>query len=189
MKLSKLLVNKFVIEADEISSVDRQPSEKQKYHINVKAHVKYPVKQIDKEHIADEIRYGNHFTLDDLKIHVDHETLKISNFKKQNDFYVFDVEFKGTIKSQKDPLEMDLYFAGARIKQYKIKAEKFSTDYAERWEKTIKEDENPWEKDSPSKGRKMTSQQIKKAKARARRAGRPYPNLIDNMIVIKQAKE
>lgn len=40
----------------------------------------------------------------------------------------------------------------------------------------------PWEKDSPKKKpSKMTSAQKTDAKRRAREAGRPYPNLVDNM--------
>lgn len=44
----------------------------------------------------------------------------------------------------------------------------------------------PWKKSNPRKraGKKskhLTSSQKSSAKARARRAGRPYPNLVDNM--------
>lgn len=38
-----------------------------------------------------------------------------------------------------------------------------------------------WEKQSPkSGGKKLTPEQKAKAKASAKRAGRPYPNLVDN---------
>lgn len=44
----------------------------------------------------------------------------------------------------------------------------------------------PWKKSNPrkragKKTRHLTSSQKSSAKARARRAGRPYPNLVDNM--------
>ena len=41
----------------------------------------------------------------------------------------------------------------------------------------------PWRKANPRKGRstKLTAKQKDAARARAQRAGRPYPNLIDNM--------
>lgn len=51
------------------------------------------------------------------------------------------------------------------------------------------ENEKPWEDNVPSKGKKMTPQQKARAKARAKKAGRPYPNLIDNMAVMKKAKK
>jgi hypothetical protein len=47
----------------------------------------------------------------------------------------------------------------------------------------------PWERAAPAKkkasskrGSKLTSAQKKRAKQRAKRAGRPYPNLVDNML-------
>jgi hypothetical protein len=45
-----------------------------------------------------------------------------------------------------------------------------------------------WEQPSPSKGKtsKLTDSQKKKAKARAKAAGRPYPNLVDNAWAVKQ---
>jgi len=49
--------------------------------------------------------------------------------------------------------------------------------------------DKPWEKDAPSKGKSMTAAQIKSAKARARAAGRPYPNLVDNMAAMKEDAE
>jgi hypothetical protein len=44
----------------------------------------------------------------------------------------------------------------------------------------------PWKKQNPRKrkkqaARKLTAAQEKAAKARAKRAGRRYPNLVDNM--------
>ena len=42
----------------------------------------------------------------------------------------------------------------------------------------------PWSKKNPkpkSQRKKMTPSQVASAKARARAAGRPYPNLVDNM--------
>jgi hypothetical protein len=43
----------------------------------------------------------------------------------------------------------------------------------------------PWKRPNPKKGRstKFTSEQKAEAKERAARAGRRYPNLIDNMYV------
>ena len=45
-----------------------------------------------------------------------------------------------------------------------------------------------WEQPSPSEGKssKLTDSQKKKAKARAKAAGRPYPNLVDNVWAAKQ---
>jgi hypothetical protein len=48
-----------------------------------------------------------------------------------------------------------------------------------------------WRKDAP-KGTKPTTlspKQKAKAKTRAKAAGRPYPNLVDNAAVARQAKE
>jgi hypothetical protein len=40
-----------------------------------------------------------------------------------------------------------------------------------------------WEKDAPkgTKSKALTSKGVKAAKAKARAAGRPYPNLVDNV--------
>lgn len=48
----------------------------------------------------------------------------------------------------------------------------------------------PWKKPSPKKGKSkpLTAEQKEEAKARAKKAGRPYPNLVDNMAVAKKAK-
>ena len=49
----------------------------------------------------------------------------------------------------------------------------------------------PWNKNNPkpkNKRTKMTPAQVKSARARAKKAGRPYPNLVDNMAVKKQSK-
>ena len=46
----------------------------------------------------------------------------------------------------------------------------------------------PWESPNPkpkSKQKKLTSAQKSKAKALAKKAGRTYPNLVDNMRVSK----
>ena len=47
----------------------------------------------------------------------------------------------------------------------------------------------PWEKPNPKKGKptKLTAAQKTEAKARAAKAGRRYPNLVDNMAVLKKA--
>jgi len=55
--------------------------------------------------------------------------------------------------------------------------------------KVAKEEKEVWDKPNPKKTHKhLTPAQIAKAKARARAAGRPYPNLIDNMAVAKEEK-
>ena len=55
------------------------------------------------------------------------------------------------------------------------------------YEKEVKE--AVWDEPAPKgKHGKMTSVQKAKAKARAKKAGRPYPNLIDNMAVMKDKK-
>ena len=49
----------------------------------------------------------------------------------------------------------------------------------------------PWESKNPkpkSKRKKLTSAQKSKAKKLAKKAGRPYPNLVDNMRVMKKKK-
>lgn len=44
-----------------------------------------------------------------------------------------------------------------------------------------------WETKDPSKSdKKLTPEEKAKAKASAKKAGRPYPNLIDNMNVSKK---
>jgi hypothetical protein len=46
-----------------------------------------------------------------------------------------------------------------------------------------------WDKKNPKKtSKKLTSAQKSAAKARAKKAGRPYPNLIDNAAVSKKKK-
>jgi len=47
-----------------------------------------------------------------------------------------------------------------------------------------------WDKPAPKKGKAkhMTEAQIEKAKERAKKAGRPYPNLVDNMAVMRDSK-
>ncbi len=52
----------------------------------------------------------------------------------------------------------------------------------------------PWKKKNPkkksgAKATKLTEAQKDEAKARAKAAGRPYPNLVDNMAVAKKAKK
>lgn len=49
------------------------------------------------------------------------------------------------------------------------------------------DDKPVWEKPSPKKKHKpLTSSQKARAKAMAKKANRPYPNLIDNMRVRKK---
>lgn len=48
----------------------------------------------------------------------------------------------------------------------------------------------PWEKKNPKKGaakKKLTEKQKDEARARAKKAGRPYPNLVDNMAVARKS--
>jgi hypothetical protein len=46
-----------------------------------------------------------------------------------------------------------------------------------------------WDKPNPKrKSTPLSAAQKAAAKARAKKAGRPYPNLIDNMAVSKKAK-
>lgn len=46
-----------------------------------------------------------------------------------------------------------------------------------------------WNKPNPKKKSKaLTPEQKAKAKARAKKAGRPYPNLIDNMAATRKKK-
>lgn len=48
-----------------------------------------------------------------------------------------------------------------------------------------------WDKKRPKKlgsSKKLTSAQKSAAKARAKRAGRSYPNLVDNMAVARKKK-
>ena len=47
-----------------------------------------------------------------------------------------------------------------------------------------------WDEPNPkAKSKKLTASQIASAKARAKKAGRKYPNLIDNMAVAKRKKK
>jgi len=46
----------------------------------------------------------------------------------------------------------------------------------------------PWKKPNPKKTshKKLTPTEKSEAKERARKAGRPYPNLVDNMAIAKK---
>lgn len=49
----------------------------------------------------------------------------------------------------------------------------------------------PWKQKNPkpkNKRKSLSSKQLTAAKARAKAAGRPYPNLVDNMAVSKMRK-
>jgi hypothetical protein len=50
----------------------------------------------------------------------------------------------------------------------------------------------PWKRSNPrnttGKSKKLTTEQKSEARARARTAGRPYPNLVDNMAVAQKRK-
>ena len=46
-----------------------------------------------------------------------------------------------------------------------------------------------WDKPNPKKKHKdLTTKQESAAKARAKAAGRPYPNLVDNMAIARKKK-
>jgi hypothetical protein len=46
-----------------------------------------------------------------------------------------------------------------------------------------------WDKKNPKKkSEKLSPSEKAEAKARAKKAGRPYPNLVDNMAVAKKKK-
>jgi hypothetical protein len=47
-----------------------------------------------------------------------------------------------------------------------------------------------WEKDAPkdAKSKNLSRKQIQSAKASARAAGRPYPNLVDNVAAARTGK-
>lgn len=48
----------------------------------------------------------------------------------------------------------------------------------------------PWDKPNPaSKTKELTESQKRQAKSRAKKAGRSYPNLVDNMAVAKSANK
>lgn len=56
---------------------------------------------------------------------------------------------------------------------------------------TSSHSEKPWKRPAP-KGQahvKLTPESLKKAKAAAAKAGRRYPNLIDNMAAAREQKE
>ncbi len=55
---------------------------------------------------------------------------------------------------------------------------------------TTKAKKKPWKKDAPTKSKHTTlsAKSKKKAKAAAKRAGRPYPNLVDNMNAAKKQR-
>jgi hypothetical protein len=53
-----------------------------------------------------------------------------------------------------------------------------------------KQSQPPWEKRNPrKKSRKLSSKAKASAKSRARRAGRKYPNLVDNMRAARTRKK
>jgi hypothetical protein len=45
-----------------------------------------------------------------------------------------------------------------------------------------------WDTDPSKKDKKLTPKQKSSAKAKAKAAGRPYPNLVDNMNAAKKKK-
>jgi len=57
--------------------------------------------------------------------------------------------------------------------------------------KTAKKKSAPWDRPSPKKSKhtKLTAKSKKAAKTKATRAGRKYPNLVDNMRAAKRQKK
>ena len=52
---------------------------------------------------------------------------------------------------------------------------------------TKKKEKKVWDTKNPKKNsEKLDSSEKSEAKARAKKAGRPYPNLVDNMAVAKK---
>ena len=48
----------------------------------------------------------------------------------------------------------------------------------------------PWKRENPkAHSKKLSAGQKRSAKARAKKAGRPYPNLVDNMNAAKRGKK
>lgn len=54
------------------------------------------------------------------------------------------------------------------------------------------DDKPPWKRKNPRRkagtSKKLTAAQKQDARARARAAGRPYPNLVDNMAAARKRK-
>jgi hypothetical protein len=54
----------------------------------------------------------------------------------------------------------------------------------------MKKEKPVWEKPDPStKDKKLSPKKKSAAKARAKAAGRPYPNLVDNMAMARKKKK
>ena len=54
---------------------------------------------------------------------------------------------------------------------------------------SMKKKKDVWDKPNPKKkSSPLTDQQKRNAKARAKKAGRPYPNLVDNMAASRMKK-
>jgi hypothetical protein len=54
---------------------------------------------------------------------------------------------------------------------------------------TMQKKKDVWDKPNPKKkSTPLTDQQKRNAKARAKKAGRPYPNLVDNMAASRSSK-
>lgn len=72
-------------------------------------------------------------------------------------------------------------------KQSKV-LKKMMKDHLDYYKDQMNEDKKVWDKPMPKDERegKLTAEQKKKAKARARREGRSYPNMIDNMWASNQ---
>jgi len=58
------------------------------------------------------------------------------------------------------------------------------------WGATMAKEKKVWEKPDPTKKDKpLSKSQKSSAKAKAKAAGRPYPNLVDNMAAAKKKKK
>ena len=93
-------------------------------------------------------------------------------------------------------LDLEAYAEGYAYKPKEGKTQKELTGYGLQLRKEFAKGglssnkQNPvWEKDRPEslgKSKKLTTEQKTKAKAAAKKAGRPYPNLVDNMRASKK---
>lgn len=69
-----------------------------------------------------------------------------------------------------------------KMPKAKIKSRRDNTDFAE-----YKEGGAVWNKPNPAKKhKKLSPAQKARAKAAAKAAGRPYPNLVDNLNVVRK---
>ena len=66
------------------------------------------------------------------------------------------------------------------------------TKHSPKESKSTADSEAPWERENPkadAKHKKLSPQAKAAAKSRAKKAGRPYPNLVDNMNAASGSKK